>query len=84
MTKIKKYFLISLTVLLLALSACSKSSDDWQEKYQGCKVLASLLAQDAKTSSFFEKPDCEQIPKLCSSNPASAECKKELGKYSKK
>jgi hypothetical protein len=68
-------------LLVLWVSGCSRAAN-WQQAYEGCKTLASAMAQDA--SGLLKPPDCEQIQQLCSSDANSSACKSELEKYSTK
>jgi hypothetical protein len=72
---------LSLIFIFGAISGCShRDAANWQKMYDGCKQLATAMAQDH--SGLFKTPDCERIPKLCSNDPDSSDCKNELSNYS--
>lgn len=64
-----------------SISGCGRASN-WEQTYEGCKRLASAMAQDH--SGLLKAPDCERIQQLCSNDANSADCKNELANYSTK
>jgi transposase len=66
-----------------AISGCSRGhANNWQQTYEGCKTLASAMAQDK--SGLLKPPDCERIQQFCSNDANSIDCKSELANYSTK
>jgi hypothetical protein len=63
------------------MSGCSRAAN-WQQTYEGCKGLASAMAQ--QPGDFVKPPDCERIQQFCSKDVNSSDCKSELANYSTK
>jgi hypothetical protein len=68
-------------LVVSSISGCGRASN-WEQTYEGCKRLASAMAQDQ--SGLLKAPDCERIQQLCSNDANSGDCKNELANYSTK
>ena len=68
-------------LVIFSQSGCSRAAS-WQQTYEGCKTLATAMAQDH--SGLLKVPDCERLQQSCSADPNGSDCKSELANYSMK
>jgi hypothetical protein len=58
------------------LAACNSSDSEVQKKYEGCKMLQSMMAQSQQSSMIKIKSqvDCDAGKQACDNDKKSAAC----------